>query len=210
MSDIPVFFGDIDVARHRHICTLFRDPDEKYRALLPFIREGLQHGDKVVMMVDPRLRDRHLTHLYTAMIDVLAVLRTGQLEVRGWNEGYLHNGRFEKERMLSLVREVLIDCARHYPSVRVIGNMEWIFEDGAGSLRDLLEYECRINDIVPNFRVSGVCTYDADRFSPSEIIDILRTHPAVVFDHTVQVNPFFIPPGEFLRSLNTTESCDHR
>jgi hypothetical protein len=82
----PIYFGGTNVARHRHICTLFRHPDDKFRILLPFIREGLQQGDKVVMIVDPRLRDRHLTGLNTAIIDVAAVLRTGQLELRDWTE----------------------------------------------------------------------------------------------------------------------------
>ncbi len=32
-------------------------------------------------------------------------------------------------------------------------------------------------------------------------MDILRTHPMVVVGGLLQVNPFFVPPDEFLREL---------
>ncbi len=209
MSDPSISFGGADVTRHRHICSLFRRPEDKYRALLPFIREGLLQGDKVVRVVDPRLRDRHLTGLDIANIDVTAVLRTGQLEVRNWDTVYLQDGHFDKDRMLALVRDVLTVCSQSYPSVRVIGNMEWVFEDGAGTMQDLLEYESRINEIVPDSRVSGICTYDLSCFRATEILDILRTHPVVMLDDIVQVNPYFVPPGDFLRDLGIGRVAHH-
>jgi hypothetical protein len=209
MSNSSISFGGTEVARHRHICTFFRRPEDKYRALLPFIRDGLLQGDKVVMVVDPRLRDRHLTNLDIANIDVATVLRTGQLEVRDWDAVYLQDGHFDRDRMLALVRDVLTVCSQRYPSVRVIGNMEWVFEDGAGTMQDLLEYESQINEMVPDFRVSGICTYDLSRFRATDIMDILRTHPVVMLDNIVQANPYFVPPGEFLRDLRNGEDSQH-
>lgn len=79
MSNPSISFGGTDVARHRHICTLFRHPEDKYRALLPFIRDGLLQGEKVVMVVDPRFRDRHLASLNTANVDVTAVWKPANL-----------------------------------------------------------------------------------------------------------------------------------
>ena len=32
-------------------------------------------------------------------------------------------------------------------------------------------------------------------------MDILRTHPMVIIGGLLQVNPFFVPPDEFLREL---------
>ena len=32
-------------------------------------------------------------------------------------------------------------------------------------------------------------------------MDILRTHPMVIVGGVLQVNPFFVPPDEFLREL---------
>lgn len=121
--------------------------------------------------------------------------------MRDWDGVYLQDGHFDKDRRLALIRDVLTICSQRYPSVRVIGNMEWVFKDGAGTMQDLLAYESRINDIVPHFRVSGICTYDLSRFRATDIMDIHRTHPVVMLDDIVQVNPYFVPPGEFLRDL---------
>jgi hypothetical protein len=40
------------------------------------------------------------------------------------------------------------------------------------------------------------------RFSAEVVLDILRTHPMVILEGVLQVNPFFIPPDEFLRELH--------
>ena len=33
------------------------------------------------------------------------------------------------------------------------------------------------------------------------LVDVLRTHPVVIIGGTLQQNPFFVPPDEFLREL---------
>ena len=39
------------------------------------------------------------------------------------------------------------------------------------------------------------------RFGANVVMDILRTHPMVIIGGTLQQNPFFVPPDEFLREL---------
>jgi hypothetical protein len=38
-----------------HICTFFRSSAEKYRVLMPFIREGMEQGDRALHIVNPAL-----------------------------------------------------------------------------------------------------------------------------------------------------------
>jgi hypothetical protein len=33
------------------------------------------------------------------------------------------------------------------------------------------------------------------------VVDIMRTHPMIIIGGILQENPFFVPPGEFLRTL---------
>ena len=42
-----------------------------------------------------------------AGIDVAAAERSGQLEVRAWEQTYLRGGRFDPEAMLALLQELL-------------------------------------------------------------------------------------------------------
>lgn len=54
----------------RHICGFFRNPEEEYQVLLPFIKEGLERGEKAFHVVNPRLRNDHLGRLNSFGIDV--------------------------------------------------------------------------------------------------------------------------------------------
>jgi hypothetical protein len=45
------------------------------------------------------------------------------------------------------------------------------------------------------------CTYDVSKFSSSVIMDAMRVHPAVIIGGVLQVNPFYVPPDQFLREL---------
>jgi hypothetical protein len=43
--------------------------------------------------------------------------------------------------------------------------------------------------------------YNLSKFSGDTVIDIMRTHPLVIVGGTLQHNPFFVPPVEFLREI---------
>jgi hypothetical protein len=68
-------------------------------------------------------------------------------------------------------------------------------------VHDIIEYETRLNDVLPRYDDVVVCTYDVTRFSASVVMDILRTHPQVIIGGILQENPFYVPPGEFLAEL---------
>jgi hypothetical protein len=120
----------------------------------------------------------------------------------GWNDAHIDpNGHFEQHRMLALIEEELRTGAmRGFRVSRSIGNMEWALEDPPG-VDDLVEYEARLNYILPRYEDPVICVYDIAKFNGAIIVDILRTHPMVVIGGTLQENPFFVPPDEFLRQL---------
>ncbi|HWQ34302.1 MAG TPA: MEDS domain-containing protein [Blastocatellia bacterium] len=49
-----------------HACAFFHSEEEKYRALLPFIQEGFERGDRVIHIADPERRAAHLRQLEEA------------------------------------------------------------------------------------------------------------------------------------------------
>ena len=184
-----------------HICALFRQRDEEYSALLPFITEGIEYGERALHIVDPDLRADHLNRLKQAGIAVAVVEERQQLEVRDWHETYLRGGTFSPSAMISLA-EQLLEGGRvgDFTRSRLIGHMEWALGN-ASWLEDLLEYEARLNYVLPRYQDPVICVYDTTRFGAGTLLDILRTHPMVILDGVLQVNPYFIPPGEFLREL---------
>jgi hypothetical protein len=144
------FAGSVLDAR-RHVCAFFHSQDEEYRVLLPFIKDGFEHGDKALHFVDPGLRDRHLERLQSAGIDVAAGERSGQLDLRDWAETYLRDGRFDQDRMLLLMQEILSAGRRQGFMTRLVAHMDWSLEDRPG-VDELVRYETRLNYILPLYK----------------------------------------------------------
>jgi hypothetical protein len=123
------------------------------------------------------------------------------LEVRRWEDAYLRDGHFDQNRMLALIEEVLTGAkVQGFPLTRLVANMEWALEDRPG-VDDIVEYETRLNYILPKYADAVCCTYDLAQFGANVVMNILRTHPMVIIGGTLQENPFFVPPDEFLREL---------
>jgi hypothetical protein len=189
------------LGQHRHICAFFNSADEEHRVLGSFIKEGFERGDKACHLVDPDLREDHLRRLADAGIDVAQAMDTGQLELRRWQDAYLSGDRFDQDAMLALIEEVLQSGqASGYPLTRLVAHMEWALRDNPG-VGDLVEYETRLNYVLPKYADPVICTYDLSKFSASVVMDVMRTHPAVIIGEVLHENPFFVPPDQLLLEL---------
>jgi hypothetical protein len=189
------------LGQHRHICAFFNSVDEEHRVLRSFIKDGFDRGDKAFHLVDPELSEDHLRRLAEAGIDVGQAIAIGQLELRRWQDAQLRGDRFDQDAMLALIEEVLQSgAAAGYPLTRFVAHMEWALLDKPG-VDDLLEFETRVNYVLPKYDDPVICTYDLSKFSASVVMDIMRTHPVVIIGEVLQENPFFVPPDQFLLEI---------
>jgi hypothetical protein len=190
----------------RHICAFFNSIDEEHRVLHSFIKDGLDRGDKAFHLVDPEQREEHLRRLAEAGINVHRAIDTGQLEVRRWQDAYLRGDHFDQNAMLALIEDVLQSAdTAGYPLTRLVAHMEWALLDKPG-VDNLVEYETRLNYLLPKYDDPVICTYDLSKFPASMVMDIMRTHPVVIIGGILQENPFFVPPDQFLLELRERRS----
>src|SRR5580700_6751614 len=189
------------LSQHRHICAFFNNVNEEHRVLRSFIKEGFERGDKAFHIVDPALQEDHLKRLAEAGIDVEQATGSGQLELRRWQDAYLRDDRFDQDAMLALLEGVLQSGdASGYPLTRLLAHMEWALLDKPG-VDDLLEYETRVNYLLPKFDDPVICVYHLQKFRSNVVMDIMRTHPVVIIGGLLQENPFFVPPDQFLLEI---------
>ena len=140
----PIRLGGSVLGPRRHICAFFNNHDDEYRVLLPFIKDGLECGEKVCHTVDPDRCDDHLRRLAAAGIDISATRECGQFELRTWTDTHLRDGPLRSK--LALFEEIVKDAKRQgFPLIRFVTHMEWALENMPG-VNDLLEYEARAND----------------------------------------------------------------
>jgi hypothetical protein len=155
------------------------------------------------------MRADHLKRLQDAGLDPEALTQTNQLEVRVWEQAYLRAGnRFDQWDMLQLIQEVLEVGNKDFPLTRLVAHMEWSLQDFPG-VDDLIKYESRLNQVLPKFQSPVICTYDLGKFSAGTVIDILRTHPMVIIGGTLQINPFYVPPEQFLKELEARKTANN-
>jgi hypothetical protein len=203
----PISLAGSPLGTVRHVCAFFGNEDEEYRALLPFIREGLSCGDKAVHVINPEARRNHLQRLAGAGIDSTAHEQSGQLQIRINSEVYLRDGRFDQERMLGAFEEMAASArnAEGFPMSRIVCRMDWASGDQS-RIQDVIEFESRVNDVWRRYDDAVICTYHLGQFSGDAVIDIMRTHPMVMIGGQLQQNPFFTQPEEFLREFRARRS----
>lgn len=203
----PISLAGSQLGAVRHVCAFFADDDEEYRVLLPFIREGLSYGDKSVHVINPDARQDHLRRLAEAGIESGAPQQSGQLQIRINTDVYLRDGQFDQDRMLGAFEEMAASArtAEGFPMSRIVCRMDWASEDPS-RMRDVIEFESRVNDVWQRYDDAVVCTYHLGQLSGDAVVDIMRTHPLVIIGGHLQQNPFFTPPEEFLSEFRSRRS----
>jgi MEDS: MEthanogen/methylotroph, DcmR Sensory domain len=198
----PGRLGGYQLTRSCHVCAFFSTPDEEYEVLMPFIREGFEAGAKAFHTIDPARLADHERRLGAAGIDVAEARRTGQLDLRTWDQTHLCCGTFKPKDVSSLFEKALGEAeSEGFTHTRFISHMGWAAQEETSSHR-LLDYEARANHAALDGPASlVVCVYDLAVFSADFVLDVMRTHPLVLVGGTLYENPLYVPPVEFLRGL---------
>ena len=205
----PISLAGSQLGNTRHVCAFFNSDDEEYRVLLPFIKDGFTCGDKAIHVVNPDQHEDHLKRLAAVGIDTAAAQRAGQFEIRASTDAYLRDGRFDQDRMLQVFEQLASGNANHvFPLSRIVCRMDWAAERPT-HVDELIEFESRVNDLWNRHDDAVICTYHLSRFSGDTVIDIMRTHPAVIVGGILQQNPFYVPPEQFLREVRCASDDPH-
>src|SRR5207244_13288384 len=95
--------------------------------------------------------------------------------------------------------------ASGYSKTRFLAQMEWALVDLPG-IDDLIEFETRVNYVVPKYDDTVICAYDLSKFGASTVMYAMRTHPVVIIGGLLQENPFDVAPDGLLRQLREQQS----
>jgi len=184
------------IERPGHICAFFSSRDEEYETLIPYFREGIAADEDVLNVVDALRLGDHRRRLFAGGM----ALESEHLSIASSEDTYLADGYFDMERMVEFVRSALANAAAQGRCVRTAGWMDWMTREAPGTER-VMEYEARMNQLVPTFDCTFLCVYDIAKLSGETVVDIMATHPYVILKGQIRENPFFIPPEVYLKEL---------
>ena len=180
-----------------HSACIFRTEEERFKAVVPFILAGLSRGDKCVYILDDTSEDDVVDAMMRAR-DVQRHADEGDITFLRRDEAYLRDGCFNADRMLGFIRQGEQKAlADGYAGLTATGEMSWQKTDAPGT-DQLMEYEARLNDLYPESNPTLLCQYEEPVFDHTTLLDAIRTHPRVVLNGELCVNPYYTPPDEFL------------
>lgn len=186
------------IGLHDHVCLIYESREEQLAAPAPSIRLGLERGEKCIYIADEDTVNDVLGALHTIGIHVDEVVNSGRLTIVSQQDTYLRQSHFEPDKMIRFWADALGPAtAAGFSGLRVVAEMSSALGEGPDKER-LIEYEAKLNNFIRDYPMVATCQYDCHRFAPQVILNVIRTHPIVIYGNLVCSNPYYVPPQEFL------------
>ncbi|HLI02836.1 MAG TPA: MEDS domain-containing protein, partial [Terracidiphilus sp.] len=111
---------------HDHLALIYENQDEQLDIVVPFLRLGLERGEKAVYIHDDNTAETVIAAMERHGIDVAAATDAGALVILTKRDAYLRNGDFDPEWMIGFFAEVVENAkAEGFSAVRTSGEMTW-------------------------------------------------------------------------------------
>jgi hypothetical protein len=159
---------------HEHLCLIYDTQEEQFAAALPYLRIGLERGEKCLYIVDENTAAAVLDALRRGGIDVDQYLRSGALAITHKQETYLKEGRFDQDWMIGFLTQATAEAgAAKFSGLRtLLGEMTWVLGTSNGT-DQLIEYESKLNRFVRDYDARVICQYNRTRFLPELILAVM-------------------------------------
>src|SRR5258707_2598407 len=193
---------------HDHFCSILESPEEHYAVAIPFIRIGLDRGEKCIYIADDGTVGDVREAMQSDGIDVDRATASNALVLATKEQAYLEHGSFHPDWMFTFWKEATQSAmSEGFSALRATGETEWVLRGGRG-LERWMEYESRLTHTLSENNCSALCQYNRRLFPPELILDVIRTHPVVVYGGTVCRNLYYVPPDEFLGTHKTEREVE--
>jgi signal transduction histidine kinase len=197
-SVTPLLTALEQLAPRDHLCSIYESPEEHFAVAIPFIRIGLDRGEKCIYIADDGTESAVCDAMYAEGIDVERAVATKGLVLATKEAAYLKHGAFNPDWMYTFWKEATAEAmSQGFSALRATGETDWVLRRAPG-LERWIEYESRLMHVLAHHNCSALCQYDRRIFPPEVVLDIIRTHPTVIYRGVVCRNMYHVPPDELL------------
>ncbi|MFB6121946.1 MAG: MEDS domain-containing protein [Haloferacaceae archaeon] len=189
---------------HDHLALIYETRDEQLDAVIPFVHQGLERSEKCIYIVDDNTAETVFDAMRADGIDVDDAIDADQLVVTGTERSYLRDGYFDPDEMFDFLADAEATAkAEGFDALRVTGEMTWTLGGDPGTDR-LMEYEARLNDFLDDHDVLAICQYNRERFADDVVVNVIRTHPKLIYNYAVLDNFYYEEPETFLEGAQSS------
>ncbi len=195
---IPLIGTLEQISPQDHLCSIYDSEAEHFSVAIPFIRIGLDRGEKCIYIINDGTEDVVREAMYAEGIDVKGAVASKSLVLTVKEQTYLKRGSFDPDWMFTFWREAAASAkSEGFSALRATGETEWLV-GGYRGLERWTEYESRVTHTLSENNCFALYQYDRRIVAPEILLDIIRTHPIVVYRGKVCRNLYYVPPDEFL------------
>jgi PAS domain S-box-containing protein len=196
------------LAPHDHLCSIYESSQELLAVAIPFIRIGLERGEKCIYIADNGTEAVVRDAMYAEGIDVERAIATDSLALKKKEATYLKHGSFDPEWMFTFWADATAEAmSQGFSALRATGETEWVFR-GAPGFERWMEYESRLTHMLARLNCVALCQYNRQLFPPELILDVIRTHPTVIYRGGVCQNMYHVPPDELLATNQASREVE--
>ncbi len=183
-----------------HLCLIYEGHKDQVGVTVPFMQIGLERNEKCIYMVDENSITRVAVDLKFGGIDVDVALDSGSLVITDRNLNHLRDDNFDLALMIkTLENEVKKAKSTGFSGLRVTCEMTWFLDMCGGNEKKLVEYETNLTDFFSKNDTIALCQFKRSNFTDEAIVNIIKTHPIVIYQELVCNNFYYVPPREFLQ-----------
>ncbi len=144
----------------RHISMFFRDPEEQWQLLRPYLVDHLSSGAPAIYLQHHTSTEQLLQRLQGEGLPVDKLIARGLLRILPPTQTYLLPGKFNAQWMLEFL-EMTIQAALEAGHRRILMTGELTSIQGAPGVEEMVFYESMLNPLIDQYpAVTIVCQYD--------------------------------------------------
>lgn len=169
-------------------------PQEQFRFLVPFIREGLCRNERVLLLLEGRGSEQLLEHLSAGGMNVRGEMASGRLATWNVKDRRSTGESGTREKIQKLGQAITAASAEQLGGIRVVIEATWILGRETPA-KDFEEWKRFVNrSTMTGFPCKLLSIYSRHRLSAEVILGAIRTHPAILLGDEFRSNPFFDAP----------------
>jgi len=167
-----------------HIIFVYQSQEAKHSVLFHYLKAGLEKGEAAAYVASEETPSQIREAMKQFGINVEEYEKTNALEIFGYTDIYLINGKFDIKTTMSKWNKLHDEAvARGLKGLRVTGEMSCFFEHNL--VEQLVAYERSLHRVL-ELPIMAICAYNAKmlakaRNSINLYTELVRAHGAVLF-----------------------------
>lgn len=158
-----------------HYCLFYRSRKDLVSFLAQYFTRGVENGEYCMLVT----ADDEVEKLARKKINLVTPDACNEgVKIIPAQDWYLKGGCFEIDRVCQdwaeSLRTGLIQGSR---GIRVSGDLGWSDDS---IWHTLMDYEARLNDIIPYNKFIAVCSYPLENLSASQLVEIIKRHQLTI------------------------------